>query len=338
MRSAHAHLDALLPRRRDPSTRYYYCPHHPDGRRRRRIASPAAAASRRRHGRAGGRATRLDSRARSSSATSGWTSSWPTQAGARASSCAPATAREHAPTRRRPSMRAERDRATTLARGGRLTSSTAAESEPASTMSRHRPRDRPAARCVRAFRGRRVAVVGDLLADEFIYGRVERVSREAPVLILRYDHDRSSCPAAPATPPTTSPRSAATWRLAALVGRDDAGRRLLTSAAARRRAARRSSRPAGYARRSRRASSPAASTRPSSRSCASIASDRPTPSDRTRIAASRRAARRGRRRRRRGARLRLRLRAGDAALRRRSCAPPRAGSARCRSCSTRATR
>ena len=40
---------------------------------------------------------------------------------------------------------------------------------------------------VRAFRGRTVAVLGDLLADEFIYGRVERVSREAPVLILRYD-------------------------------------------------------------------------------------------------------------------------------------------------------
>ncbi len=30
-------------------------------------------------------------------------------------------------------------------------------------------------------------VVGDLIADEFIYGRVARVSREAPVLILEYD-------------------------------------------------------------------------------------------------------------------------------------------------------
>lgn len=33
----------------------------------------------------------------------------------------------------------------------------------------------------------RAAVVGDLIADEFIYGRIERVSREAPVLILGYD-------------------------------------------------------------------------------------------------------------------------------------------------------
>jgi len=37
------------------------------------------------------------------------------------------------------------------------------------------------------FPGRRVAVIGDLIADEFIYGRVARVSREAPVLILQYD-------------------------------------------------------------------------------------------------------------------------------------------------------
>ena len=33
-----------------------------------------------------------------------------------------------------------------------------------------------------AFSSRRVLVVGDLIADEFIYGEVSRVSREAPVL------------------------------------------------------------------------------------------------------------------------------------------------------------
>ena len=38
-----------------------------------------------------------------------------------------------------------------------------------------------------AFRNRRVLVVADLVADEFLYGRVQRVSREAPVLILEYD-------------------------------------------------------------------------------------------------------------------------------------------------------
>jgi D-glycero-beta-D-manno-heptose-7-phosphate kinase len=37
------------------------------------------------------------------------------------------------------------------------------------------------------FRGRRVLVLADLVADEFLTGRVQRVSREAPVLILEYD-------------------------------------------------------------------------------------------------------------------------------------------------------
>ena len=48
----------------------------------------------------------------------------------------------------------------------------------------------PAERLLRTiddFRGRRVLVVADLVADEFLYGRVQRVSREAPVLILEYD-------------------------------------------------------------------------------------------------------------------------------------------------------
>jgi rfaE bifunctional protein kinase chain/domain len=40
---------------------------------------------------------------------------------------------------------------------------------------------------VHDFRGRRVLVLADLVADEFVYGRVERISREAPVLILRHD-------------------------------------------------------------------------------------------------------------------------------------------------------
>ena len=37
------------------------------------------------------------------------------------------------------------------------------------------------------FEGRKVAVFGDLIVDEFIYGEIARVSREAPVLILNYD-------------------------------------------------------------------------------------------------------------------------------------------------------
>ena len=37
------------------------------------------------------------------------------------------------------------------------------------------------------FAAPRIVVFGDLIADEFVYGRVARVSREAPVLILEYD-------------------------------------------------------------------------------------------------------------------------------------------------------
>ena len=39
---------------------------------------------------------------------------------------------------------------------------------------------------VEAFRGRTVAVVGDLIADEYLFGKPARISREAPVLILRF--------------------------------------------------------------------------------------------------------------------------------------------------------
>jgi len=37
------------------------------------------------------------------------------------------------------------------------------------------------------FAKRRVLVVGDLLADQFLFGEISRVSREAPVLILRHE-------------------------------------------------------------------------------------------------------------------------------------------------------
>src|SRR5205807_8629853 len=38
-----------------------------------------------------------------------------------------------------------------------------------------------------------ITVLGDLIADEFIYGEISRVSREAPVLILRH-RERSVVP------------------------------------------------------------------------------------------------------------------------------------------------
>ena len=40
------------------------------------------------------------------------------------------------------------------------------------------------------FKGRKIMVVGDLTLDEFVTGAVERISREAPVLILRHEHTK----------------------------------------------------------------------------------------------------------------------------------------------------
>src|SRR5262249_7169760 len=39
---------------------------------------------------------------------------------------------------------------------------------------------------LKKFKGRRVAVLGDFVADVFIYGEISRISREAPVLILNH--------------------------------------------------------------------------------------------------------------------------------------------------------
>src|SRR5438270_13373506 len=49
------------------------------------------------------------------------------------------------------------------------------------------------AKIVEAFPRLTVAVLGDLVADEFMFGEIARVSREAPVLILKH-RERSVVP------------------------------------------------------------------------------------------------------------------------------------------------
>ena len=44
---------------------------------------------------------------------------------------------------------------------------------------------------LRAIRGRRIAVVGDAILDRYVYGEPVRISREAPVLILRWSGEES---------------------------------------------------------------------------------------------------------------------------------------------------
>lgn len=79
---------------------------------------------------------------------------------------------------------------------------------------------------VERMQGRRVVVVGDVVADEFIYGRVARVSREAPVLILEYD---STVVVAGGAGNAANNVAALGGRArpVGVVGRDDAGRRLI---------------------------------------------------------------------------------------------------------------
>jgi rfaE bifunctional protein kinase chain/domain len=81
---------------------------------------------------------------------------------------------------------------------------------------------------VDGFSGRRILVLGDLIADEFIYGEVARGSREAPVLILKYD--TTAIVAGGAGNAANNVASlGGRPRLSGLVGADAEGRRLLAS-------------------------------------------------------------------------------------------------------------
>lgn len=72
----------------------------------------------------------------------------------------------------------------------------------------------------------RVVVAGDLVADEFLSGQPARVSREAPVLILRYQ-DTRVVPGGGANAANNVAALGARVQLFGLAGRDEAGRRLL---------------------------------------------------------------------------------------------------------------
>ena len=76
--------------------------------------------------------------------------------------------------------------------------------------------------------GHRVAVIGDAIADEFVYGRVARVSREAPVLILEYD-STEVVPGGAGNAANNVAAIGGAALLTAVIGRDEPARRLLKS-------------------------------------------------------------------------------------------------------------
>src|SRR5688500_19048117 len=81
---------------------------------------------------------------------------------------------------------------------------------------------------IAACRGKRVVVFGDLIADEFVYGRIARVSREAPVLILEYD-STEIVPGGAGNAANNVAALGGRAILVALVSRDVPGRRVVAA-------------------------------------------------------------------------------------------------------------
>ena len=79
---------------------------------------------------------------------------------------------------------------------------------------------------IAAGKGKRVVVFGDLIADEYVYGRIARVSREAPVLILEYNATEI-LPGGAGNAANNVAALGGVVRLVSLVGRDEAGQRLV---------------------------------------------------------------------------------------------------------------
>jgi rfaE bifunctional protein kinase chain/domain len=79
---------------------------------------------------------------------------------------------------------------------------------------------------IAACRHKRVVVFGDLLADEYVSGRIARVSREAPVLILEYDTTQV-VPGGAGNAANNVASLGGDVRLVSLVGRDEPGRRVV---------------------------------------------------------------------------------------------------------------
>ena len=75
---------------------------------------------------------------------------------------------------------------------------------------------------VRRFSGKRMVVIGDAIADQFIYGEISRVSREAPVFILRHEHTETT-PGGAGNCAANLASLGARVSLVSVVGDDEAG-------------------------------------------------------------------------------------------------------------------
>src|SRR6201996_7035988 len=81
-------------------------------------------------------------------------------------------------------------------------------------------------RIVEAFPKVTITVLGDLVADEFIFGEISRVSREAPVLILKH-REREVVPGGGANAIYNLAELGVNVLPVGVIGNDEAGRMLL---------------------------------------------------------------------------------------------------------------
>jgi len=95
-------------------------------------------------------------------------------------------------------------------------------------MSRHPSENDRLIKIVESFPKVTITVVGDLVADEFIYGEIARVSREAPVLILKH-RERTVVPGGGANAIYNLADLGVNVLPVGIVGEDEPGRLLIRS-------------------------------------------------------------------------------------------------------------
>jgi rfaE bifunctional protein kinase chain/domain len=78
---------------------------------------------------------------------------------------------------------------------------------------------------VKSFPQRKLVIIGDAIADRFLYGSISRVSREAPVFILRHEQTET-VPGGAANCAVNLAALGADVSLVSVVGKDEAGREL----------------------------------------------------------------------------------------------------------------
>src|SRR5438046_7481944 len=95
-------------------------------------------------------------------------------------------------------------------------------------MSKHPKETERLRKIVESFSKVTITVLGDLVADEFIFGEISRVSREAPVLILKH-RERSVAPGGGANAIQNLADLGVNVLPVGVVGDDEPGRLLLRS-------------------------------------------------------------------------------------------------------------